>query len=72
MLNLTPQMLQYTSSRHPPPPSPPPHHTPPHLTQNKEKEMKKERPHYSQLKKLFYKILRKEMKMYIVTTSLSC
>ncbi|MPC41026.1 hypothetical protein E2C01_034606 [Portunus trituberculatus] len=72
VLNLTPQMLQYISlCDPPPPPSPPPHHSPPHLTQNKDKEMKKKRPHYSQLEKLFYKILRKEMKMWKMTTSLS-
>ncbi|MPD06705.1 hypothetical protein E2C01_102529 [Portunus trituberculatus] len=36
VLNLTPQMLQYTFSRHPsPPPSPPPHHSPPHLSRTK-------------------------------------
>ncbi|MPC75418.1 hypothetical protein E2C01_069805 [Portunus trituberculatus] len=65
-------MLQYTASRHPPPPpSSPPPHSPPHLTQNKDNEMKK-RPHYSQLEKLFYKLMRKEMKMWKVMMSLSC
>ncbi|MPC28893.1 hypothetical protein E2C01_022106 [Portunus trituberculatus] len=64
------QMLEYTSSRHPPPPpSPPPHHSSPHLTQNKDKKIKKNRPHYSQLEKFFYKILRKKMKMWKVTTN---
>ncbi|MPC59827.1 hypothetical protein E2C01_053855 [Portunus trituberculatus] len=43
MLSLTLQMLQYTSSHHPPPPPSPL----PHLTQNKDKEMEKKRPYYS-------------------------
>ncbi|MPC97815.1 hypothetical protein E2C01_093150 [Portunus trituberculatus] len=68
VLNLPPQMLQYTPSRHLTTATPQPTTS----QQKKDKEMKKKRPHYSQLEKLFYKILRKELKMWIVTTSLPC